>query len=75
MEEGQTGSDLEALTGRIEAAIARINSAAQRLEQGSGEATPSSAKVTALVNQHEAMREEVAGTLRDLDKIISKLEI
>jgi len=71
---------LEAMLERIDAASKRIAAATATLEQTaenspSPEGTASSSKITALVNQHEAMREEVAGTLRELDKIITKLEI
>lgn len=73
-------SDTEAMLERIDAATKRIVAASTRLEQNtsanpSPPSAPSSSKITALVNQHEAMREEVAGALRELDKIITKLEI
>lgn len=73
-------SDIEAMLERIDAATKRIVAASIKLEQNtsanpSPPNAPSTSKITALVNQHEAMREEVAGTLRELDKIITKLEI
>lgn len=52
---------------RIEAALARIDAAAAKIP----EPNPN---VMGLVNKHEALREEVASTLRDLDKLIGELE-
>ena len=81
MESGIEQTEIDLLTARIDAALRRIEFAAAKvsaISQTAGssgdEGGASSAKVTALVNQHEAMREEVAGTLRELDSIISKLE-
>lgn len=71
-------SRIDSALDRIEAASAMINSRTKIKSNGAGSAEtqplPSSAKVMALINQHEAMREEVAGTLRDLDTIIGNLE-
>lgn len=80
MTEDNGPSELEAMLQRIDAASKRIVAASEELERKAPTApppahAPSSAKITALVNQHEAMREEVAGTLRELDQIITKLEI
>lgn len=52
---------------RIEAALARINAASAKIPV----ANPN---VMSLVNKHEALREEVASTMRDLDKLIEELE-
>lgn len=63
---------------RIDAAMARIDAA--RLELGSSKANdekadaPGSARVMALVNAHEKLREEVADTLGELDTLIEELE-
>ena len=63
---------------RIDAAMSRIDAA--RLELGStkpsGEKadSPGSARVMALVNAHEKLREEVADTLGELDTLIEELE-
>lgn len=63
---------------RITAALDRIEAAADTI---SSKPSPdigdsgANAKVMSLVNKHEAMREEVASTMRDLDSVISKLEI
>lgn len=70
---------------RIDEAMARINAAmarieAARLEVGSSgepqEKTDNqgSARVMALVNAHEKLREEVADTLTELDAVIEELE-
>ena len=61
----------EAAKARIEAALARINAATSNL---STSANGGSSKVMALINKHEALREDVADTLRDLDKLIADLE-
>ncbi|AOL23718.1 hypothetical protein Ga0102493_112709 [Erythrobacter litoralis] len=74
-------------TGRIDQAITRIEAALSRLESVRPLAPPSadpgeetsqghenSARVTALVDSHEKLREEVADTLRDLDALIADLE-
>lgn len=65
---------------RINAALNRIEAAADAISKQTSQSGheknggASSARITALVNQHEAMREEVAGTLRDLDSLIEGLE-
>lgn len=56
---------------RIEAAMARIEAARMA---DSGSAAPGTARVIALVNTHEKLREEVAETMRDLDGLIAQLE-
>lgn len=58
---------------RIEAAIERIDAVCDpEAKQGGDKLEPSG--VTALVNNHEKLREEVAETMRDLDALISDLE-
>lgn len=70
---------------RIDEAMARINAAmarvdAARLELRSSPQTEEkpdtqgSARVMALVNAHEKLREEVADTLGELDTLIEELE-
>lgn len=63
---------------RIEAALARIDAAraAQaRSATSDPEGEPSgTARVIALVNTHEKLREEVAETLRDLDGLIAQFD-
>lgn len=68
---------------RIDQAIARINTAVERIdnacsrlesqqeESGDGQG---SARVMALVNAHEKLREEVADTIGELDAVIEELE-
>ena len=68
---------------RIDEALARINAAMARIDaarlemksstQGS-ETGQGSARVMALVNAHEKLREEVADTLGELDTLIEELE-
>nr|WP_298927435.1 hypothetical protein [uncultured Erythrobacter sp.] len=70
--------------GRIVTAIARIEAAMERIAEAranapsptraSAEDTGSSAKVMALVNAHEKLREDVADTMRELDDLIEDLE-
>ena len=65
---------------RINAAMARIDAA--RLDMKASEQSPEdtskdaagSARVMALVNAHEKLREEVADTLGELDTLIEELE-
>ena len=74
---------------RIDEAMARINAAMARIDaaqrdinasaQAAGDASankdnPGSARVMALVNAHEKLREEVADTLGELDTLIEELE-
>lgn len=82
MENSSHPTDAQDALARVKAAIGRIENAATKIVEMpapspsvSESSGASSAKVTALVNKHEAMREEVAVTMRELDSIISKLEI
>ncbi len=74
---------------RIQQALARIDAALSRLDaaregvaaqvaagarETEGKDGTGSARVMALVNSHEKLREEVADTLRDLDALIEDLE-
>lgn len=63
---------------RINAAMARIDAARHGLKSSEkSESQPensSSARVMALVNAHEKLREEVADTLGELDSVIEELE-
>ncbi|MEM6475217.1 MAG: hypothetical protein AAF687_03530 [Pseudomonadota bacterium] len=68
-----TESPVELAMARLEAALARIEAA-----RGNRDAKPAdaagSARVMALVNNHEKLREEVADTLGELDALIEELE-
>ncbi|WP_407874087.1 hypothetical protein [Qipengyuania nanhaisediminis] len=62
---------------RINAAFARIETA--RAHHGASSSTTAndqagSARVTALVNAHEKLREEVADTIGEIDALIEELE-
>lgn len=65
---------------RIEQALARIEVAMNRMAAARPDPaakrgdTASSARIMALVNDHERMREEVAETLGDLDALIEELD-
>lgn len=65
---------------RIEQAVARLDAAMERISvaQANRPDKPSdpaaSARVMALVNSHEKLREEVADTLGELDALIEELE-
>ncbi len=64
---------IELALARIEAAMTRMaaarpDPAAKRSDNGS------SARIMALVNDHEKLREEVAETLSDLDSLIEELD-
>jgi hypothetical protein len=58
---------------RIEAAIERIDAACDASSADASTKAGSSG-LTALVNNHEKLREEVAETMRDLDTVIADLE-
>lgn len=66
---------------RITAAMARIDAARAAIETDRTPAHPSlsndgpgSARVMALVNAHEKLREEVADTIGQIDALIEELE-
>ena len=57
---------------RIEAALARIDAASAKF---STSATPEAAPdAMDLVSKNEALREDVAAAMRDLDKLIAEIE-
>lgn len=62
-----TGDRTEAAVRRIEAALARIGAAADSLR-------PAPPSVSALVVQHESLRETVANSLKELDQLIAELD-
>jgi len=66
-----TGDRTEAAVQRIEAALARIASAADRPLGGAPSMPPS---VSALVERHESLRETVAQALGELDALLGELE-
>lgn len=66
-----TGDRTETAVQRIETALARIARAADRTRVPSAAAPPS---VTALVEQHESLRETVAKALGELDKLLGDLD-
>lgn len=57
---------------RLDAALARI-AAARQANAGKSADAAGSARVMALVNSHEKLREEVADALGDLDALIAEL--
>ena len=66
---------IEQAMARIEAALARIAAAEERAAQpGASQGAATSARVVELINTHEKLREEVADTLRDLDRLIAQIE-
>ena len=65
------GSRTDSALARIEAALARIDAASDAARSTAPDTPPN---VLGLVNKHEKLREEVAGTLRDLDKLIEEIE-
>ena len=58
---------------RLESALARIDAARVSVATSEQNTSGNSERVSALVNSHEKMREEVADTLRALDKVIAEL--
>ncbi len=68
-----SASRIEEAMSRITAAMERIDTA--RAQDASGKPDNSgSARVMALVNTHEKLREEVADTIGELDALIEELE-
>ena len=66
--------------GRIASALARIEAAMERIatlrpeNPAKSDDIAGSAKVLALVNAHEKLREEVTETMREIDELIEDLE-
>ena len=69
-----TGDRIERAVTRLEAAMARINAACEHALAADGKNSGGSARVVELVNVHEKLREQVAETLRELDRLMEKLE-
>lgn len=59
---------------RIESAIKRIEGALARIAHCAETMRPAPPSVSGLVVKHETLREEVAGSLRELDQLIESLE-
>ena len=59
---------------RTEQAIRRIEAALNRIEAASGRLAPDPGHDGGLAARHDALRGEVAATLRDLDRLIEGLE-
>lgn len=66
-------SRIDKAVARLDTALARIAEARDTAASKSADAA-SSARVMALVNSHEKLREEVADTLNELDTLIEELE-
>ncbi len=67
------GSRIEQALARLDAAMTRIAKA--RADQAGKSNDPAnSARVMALVNNHEKLREEVADTIGQLDALLEELE-
>lgn len=65
---------ITAAMARIEAARLAAASAAPATPQPLENEKPGSARVMALVNAHEKLREEVADTIGEIDALIAELE-
>jgi hypothetical protein len=62
---------------RVEQALARLEAAAARIEAAAARPAPSTTSASpdfALINRHEALKDTVAASLRDLDALIGRLE-
>ena len=59
---------------RIESAVQRIESALKRIARAAESYRPAPPSVSALVVDHEELRESVAGTLKKLDDLIAEME-
>jgi len=71
----QAMTRITAAMARIDAARLDLNSSFNTVEKAQTPAeAPGSARVMALVNAHEKLREEVADTLGELDTLIEELE-
>jgi hypothetical protein len=69
-----SGARIDQAIARIEAALARIDSAREaNANPGSANQSEGPARISALVNSHEQLREEVAETLRELDQVLGEL--
>ncbi|MXO90097.1 hypothetical protein [Pontixanthobacter aquaemixtae] len=63
---------IESAVNRIESALARIAEAADNVPKSASNAAPPS--VSALVVKHESLRDTVANTISELDKLIGDLD-
>lgn len=70
----QAMARISAAMGRIDAARAEIALAPAPAAATGDAETGSSARVMALVNAHERLREEVADTIEQIDTLIEELE-
>ena len=59
---------------RIEQAIQRIEAAASRITAASGKLGATPSDDSALAAHHQALKSEVANTLKDLDQLIGRIE-
>ncbi|MEM6909279.1 MAG: hypothetical protein AAF494_11425 [Pseudomonadota bacterium] len=59
---------------RISAALTQIESAPLDESHSDSGCAAGSSNVTALIDAHEKLREDVAETLRELDQVIDELE-
>ena len=66
------GERIDQAIHRIEAALARINAAAENLR--SGLPASDNPELAELTSKHEALRAEVSSTLSDLDRLIEQVE-
>ncbi|MEM7664686.1 MAG: hypothetical protein AAF250_02415 [Pseudomonadota bacterium] len=66
-------SRIEKAMARLDTALTRIADARETVAGKTAEGA-GSAKVMALVNSHEKLREEVADTLTELDALLEELE-
>lgn len=67
-------SRIDIAMARIDAALARIDAARELTGGSGGDGGNETERVSALVNAHEKLREEVADTIGELDVLISELE-
>lgn len=58
---------------RIEIAVKRIEDALARIARAADTVRPAPPSVSALVVRHEALRDQVAGTIEDIDALIESL--
>lgn len=70
----QAMARISAAMERIDTARAEISTAPDTADQPDANETGGSARVMALVNAHEKLREEVADTIGQIDNLIEELE-
>ena len=70
----QAMARINAAMARIDAARADLNATPPQPDQSAAEDPASSARVMALVNAHEKLREEVADTIGEIDALIEEFE-